>query len=434
MKRGHEEWNHPCVASDACAALASLDDAPELLQDEDAELPFRSALVCLEPSNSLAVLGEATVRVVQGVLDVFGYRATPTSPSFNVSSTIATSSLVLRAVAGGAPHGKLSPSVAIFVSNFASSRKIPAESVIVFSLCSLKSPVQKAVTSLRGFRDIFGGDVSADNIIISLKVFSEQNPKIIPLVPSPEGEAAAERFLELVRTQKSPILMVCGGKDAGKSSFARYVVNRVLSEHRDLYYIDSDVGQSEFLPPGCVGLHAVHQPLLGSPFSHLQKPIESFFLGSASPKSDPELYYRSFARTIQRFRYSTLRPFYSSTSIPHPFPIYSPLLWSLPSSCVSLTTALVLLIHSEIAVDHPRPLVVNTQGWVKGLGTLRVHASHPRLPAAAGPVAPGAAHARRAARRGGAARTQPARPRHGGHHGGCVAHSHSISCKNHFRY
>lgn len=41
---------------------------------------------------------------------------------------------------------------------------------------------------------------------------------------------------------------------------------------KELYYLECDIGQSEFNPSGLIALHKVSQPLLGPPYTHCQKP------------------------------------------------------------------------------------------------------------------------------------------------------------------
>ena len=42
------------------------------------------------------------------------------------------------------------------------------------------------------------------------------------------------------------VLLVCGGKDAGKSTMARWALNSLLNSYEAVAYLDCDVGQSEF--------------------------------------------------------------------------------------------------------------------------------------------------------------------------------------------
>eukprot|EP00889_Picochlorum_renovo_P008817 jgi/Picre1/35847/NNA_003307.t1 len=63
-----------------------------------------------------------------------------------------------------------------------------------------------------------------------------------------------------------PVICVCGGKNTGKSSFCRYLVNMLLNYNSSVDYLDMDCGQTEFTPPGLVSLCEIRQPLVGPPY------------------------------------------------------------------------------------------------------------------------------------------------------------------------
>ncbi|KAI8852822.1 Pre-mRNA cleavage complex II protein Clp1-domain-containing protein [Chytridium lagenaria] len=118
---------------------------------------------------------------------------------------------------------------------------------------------------------------------------------------------------------------VVGGKGTGKSTFARYICNRLLSKYKKIAYLDCDVGQPEFSPMGFVSLHIISSPVLGPPFTHLQNPKKSFYIGQASPKSCPDFY----------------------------------------SACVcELYSDYLMTVSNGDCI----PLVINTDGWIKGMG------------------------------------------------------------------
>jgi polynucleotide 5'-hydroxyl-kinase GRC3/NOL9 len=59
-----------------------------------------------------------------------------------------------------------------------------------------------------------------------------------------------------------PRLLAAGGKGVGKSTFVRWLSNRVLASGR-VVYLDLDPGQREFGLPGYVSLAVLDSPLLG---------------------------------------------------------------------------------------------------------------------------------------------------------------------------
>ncbi|CAH2264121.1 jg10296 [Pararge aegeria aegeria] len=65
--------------------------------------------------------------------------------------------------------------------------------------------------------------------------------------------------------------IVCGGKGAGKSTYMRYQVNKLLS-HGPVLVVDLDPGQSLFTVAGNLSATVVTSPLFGPTFTHLRKP------------------------------------------------------------------------------------------------------------------------------------------------------------------
>lgn len=123
-------------------------------------------------------------------------------------------------------------------------------------------------------------------------------------------------------------IVVCGAKGVGKSTFCRYLVNRLLSHYGMVAFLDTDLGQSELTPPGLVSLHALVAPVLGPGFTHMKMPLRSFFCGGTNPGNDP-LYYMQAVKSLLRL--------YEAK-------------WG-NGTC-----------------NKSVPLVINTDGWIKSMG------------------------------------------------------------------
>ncbi|OAF69565.1 Nucleolar protein 9 [Intoshia linei] len=68
---------------------------------------------------------------------------------------------------------------------------------------------------------------------------------------------------------------VMGSTDTGKSTMTKYIVNCLLNINDKVYYIDCDIGQSEFSTPGCISLFCLKKPVFGPPFSHVIETVAS---------------------------------------------------------------------------------------------------------------------------------------------------------------
>ncbi|KAE9046248.1 hypothetical protein PR003_g1899 [Phytophthora rubi] len=156
-------------------------------------------------------------------------------------------------------------------------------------------------------------------------------------------QATVDRLQMSLLEEENPVsqkIVVCGGKGVGKSTFCRFLVNRLLAKFGTVAFLDTDLGQSELTPSGLVALHAVTMPLLGPGFSHMKNPIRSFFCGNTNPGNDP-LYYMKAVKSLLRLyeaKWGGQAAVDSGDSSPK----------NRQRACV--------------------PLVINTDGWIKSMG------------------------------------------------------------------
>ncbi|XP_064778485.1 polynucleotide 5'-hydroxyl-kinase NOL9-like [Oncorhynchus masou masou] len=68
-----------------------------------------------------------------------------------------------------------------------------------------------------------------------------------------------------------PVILVCGAKNVGKSTFNRHFISTLINHTASVEYLECDLGQTEFTPSGCLSLSTVREPLLGPP-SHTSGP------------------------------------------------------------------------------------------------------------------------------------------------------------------
>ena len=176
------------------------------------------------------------------------------------------------------------------------------------------------------------------------------NISLQPLQVPNDWQAAGDRVMSLAPsasegsaigqgTQHGMIGACVGPKGSGKSTMLRYLVNRLLSRHPLVYVLDADVGQAEFTPAGLVTLTAVRQPLLGPAHTHTVSSatqttgfelVHAALFGDISPEADP-----------LRFRHC----------IEH--------------VCTVMRSK---VLTRGLGGGLGTPVLVNTCGWVKGLG------------------------------------------------------------------
>lgn len=119
-------------------------------------------------------------------------------------------------------------------------------------------------------------------------------------------------------------VVVVGGKNTGKSTFAKHFLNQHLSiGSPSVCYLDLDPGQPEFSVPGTVSCSVVSDFVLTSnaftPLNNIT--TRAHWIGETSPKEDPSHYLACIKDLISR-----------------------------------------------VATSEERPIIVNTPGWIKGTG------------------------------------------------------------------
>ncbi|XP_045659506.1 polynucleotide 5'-hydroxyl-kinase NOL9 isoform X2 [Ursus americanus] len=107
-------------------------------------------------------------------------------------------------------------------------------------------------------------------------------------------ESALSAMEELVtvscEVDGCPVILVCGSQDVGKSTFNRYLINQLLNSISCVDYLECDLGQTEFTPPGCISLLNITEPVLGPPFTHQRTPQKMVYYGKPSCKNNYENY------------------------------------------------------------------------------------------------------------------------------------------------
>lgn len=75
-------------------------------------------------------------------------------------------------------------------------------------------------------------------------------------IPEAWSDAAASIAYSPV-TSNPPVALICGAKNSGKSTFSRHLLNTLLQRYKKVAYLDTDVGQPEFTPPGFISLTVI---------------------------------------------------------------------------------------------------------------------------------------------------------------------------------
>jgi polynucleotide 5'-hydroxyl-kinase GRC3/NOL9 len=180
-----------------------------------------------------------------------------------------------------------------------------------------------------------------DHVLNFDQLFSSQDgPQkafLYPLISPPEWNAALSNLTE--SSGQVPAIFVCGPKSSGKSTFARLLTNRLLSNlpgsekgsnATGIALLDLDPGQPEYSTPGHLSLVHLQEPNFGPPYAHpiphgKCRMVRSHAIGAVTPSMAPSFYMACASDLLAHYR-------------------------NLLSSSLNC------------------PLVINTPGWVLGTG------------------------------------------------------------------
>ncbi|KAK2384945.1 polynucleotide 5'-hydroxyl-kinase NOL9 [Trifolium repens] len=137
----------------------------------------------------------------------------------------------------------------------------------------------------------------------------------------------------IISSSTPPITLICGPANSGKATFSRYLLNVLFTKCDRVAYLDTNVGQPEFTPPAFLSLTILHDISPDMTIPCLKTPERSLFFGDVSPQRDRSTYLKYICSIYDYYRkeYCTFDKGGKSSRI-------------------------------------QMPLVVNTSGWVKGVG------------------------------------------------------------------
>lgn len=288
---------------------------------------FREYLLPMRRGEELSVAGTLEVRVLRGSLEVLGSCLQP-SRNFH-----------LVAVPEWSPCVRLRAAKAISCkANNASSR-----------LRGLRAPTVAQLPHLEAEDVLSFLDAHASPVVVCLRFtgasFQEKEGQIketlLPALERPRlrthrvWRSLVDRLTTCNAGESHRVLLVMGSKGVGKSTCCRHLLNSMLTNYPEVCYLETDVGQPELGAPGMVSLYRLRSPMLQPSHAEQHGPHEClarYFTGAVAPALQPLLYVRCVRAAFDAY--------------------------------------------SELAADTPADgsspvlpvLVVNTMGWVTGLG------------------------------------------------------------------
>ncbi|XP_033924055.1 polynucleotide 5'-hydroxyl-kinase NOL9 [Melopsittacus undulatus] len=298
-----------------------------------------AAVLLLAPRQALTFTGKCRLRCLYGAVRLLGFAVGSHQPALPVFSPATHCSLTLEALpAERPPSAELRQLRAAARGAMRAHRVRRQARVKVMSRFSpecavvllehLDTPVTRFLLSHPPLSRLFEPQKNEDSIFTSEDAVLASvgivkcSPEHGLLVSESMGLALEELIQACCEEDEGvPVVLVCGPKNTGKSTFNRYLINLLLNRLPAVEYMECDIGQTEFTPPGCVSLSSVTEPILGPPFTHQHTPRKMVYYGQTSCEQDTERYL-----DVVKYVFSSYK--------------------------------------KEV------PLVINTMGWVKGEGLL----------------------------------------------------------------
>ncbi|KAH9887610.1 hypothetical protein C8Q73DRAFT_656603 [Cubamyces lactineus] len=302
------------------------------------------AVLLLRASESVALLGAYTLTVLRGVVSLGGVILTASSTAHPVfaprSSPIPIiQCLTRRSSQQSVPSFILPANVAEAASNSDAAIMLQELHTGIEGLGRICRTFDGFFAPSRWWRNQERFDLGLGHVYF----LPHQTPDVSPLVVPPTWTKATNAVLPPSAgddaTAQRRVCLIKGPKNAGKSTFAKYLMNTLLTRHRRVAYLECDLGQSEFTPGGMVSLNVIEKPVFGPSFSHPSIPFAAHYIGATSPRSSPSHYLDSIQALIQQYEID----------------VQDAVLDEEPP-------------EEDGRISSTIPLVVNTMGWTKGLG------------------------------------------------------------------
>ncbi|GAB5357677.1 hypothetical protein AAMO2058_000394900 [Amorphochlora amoebiformis] len=293
-----------------------------------AQNPDGSVLLEFRPGETLSFYGQAKVRSTAGEFSIMNYTLLPSKDSFYVCSPQYHPGSLLTITASSSssatenrkslqtrPKSHTPPTLCIQPVLNRSHPNARRASKLKEDAKQQREKGAKIIELVYGFHIVYAG--------------TEDSPYSLLTLPG-QWLIASGTLLDQCRKGMAVRVIVAGNRNVGKSTCCRAVVNKLLDgPKKEVVLLDTDVGQCEFTPPGLVTLAILSTPLLSPPHSRLYpssriryKHLQSYYVGATESTSNPKGYLNAVKFAIEKYN----------------------------------------------AVYGDLPLVINTQGWLKGFG------------------------------------------------------------------
>ena len=274
-------------------------DQMEEVQDDDTEavncladfltlklISKDTALCSMVDKSSVYLKGKLDVKVVRGSVEILGHTIHPLPTWTSVYSPRGYSLLYLGANGG---HGTQTDISQLLVSegvSFDEAREVQGD--CVFLVKRIDSDWVKFVhrhLNVKTKMNLLNRDANLppelqheDDVglveqALDVNLVHPHARHLRLFTPGEDWHLALSSVEISLRNKITPRIVVAGGKGVGKSTFNRWLVNKLL-EKSPVVLVDLDPGQAELSLPCYLSLAVLTEPLLGPNFCHQERKTE----------------------------------------------------------------------------------------------------------------------------------------------------------------
>ncbi|KAJ8667725.1 hypothetical protein QAD02_009388 [Eretmocerus hayati] len=247
-------------------------------------------ILVLQPKSQITFLGKLKVQLIYGAVELFGaqFEAVETSALFSVYSPRGYSSITIASSEMDDLYNKeilwdVLTSEGVDRSLETSLHNAIEDCEYGWAVLLLEN-LENTLTNFLNNHCSFKLFPRIENVkypwhdprraeCVLQAYFSTTNPNNdLSILPQWNSDISRQ-ILNRWKSRRVSCTMVVGGRNVGKSTTAKYLINNFLRSTKRVVFLDLDPGQGEMTPPGCLSLNIIDTPLLGPNFTHLRAPF-----------------------------------------------------------------------------------------------------------------------------------------------------------------
>ncbi|KAK9480138.1 hypothetical protein V1514DRAFT_326510 [Lipomyces japonicus] len=295
---------------------------------------LEDVIIGLRLTQNVVIQGQYALVVLKGKISIYGTTITAGPTVYPVFAPCSSPLPSIEAVDNFESIISAKELIkALIPENFLPSDSFYRQSPVLIAILTLRSGIENLDKICLNLKNLWlPAGIAESDANRSFYIHNQNSSTLrisssVSVLKSPQSwSSVIDQISKTFIRNRSQRVLICGPKSAGKSTFARILLNFFTRRSSTaISYLDLDPGQPEFTPPGMLSLSTHSTPLFGPPISHpwISETINALHFGFISPRSDTTRYRK--------------------------------------------------LAHQLISQSNPNhedalPLIINTAGWTKGEG------------------------------------------------------------------